>query len=115
MSDLTYAGRTFRFGVDNGVVFHNTYAPDGTRLHYETVAGPDKGVAEDVELHAAEVGPGIFILGWLEASGMTITHAMNLNTGTVHAFWTYETPDGRVGELHTGTLEEIQERERVTR
>ncbi|MFE7277815.1 hypothetical protein [Streptomyces sp. NPDC057623] len=107
MSDLTYAGRTFRFSVDNGVVFHNTYASDGTALHYETVAGPTKGAVEDVELHAAEVSPGVFILGWLEKSGMTITHAMNLNTGSVHAFWTYETPDGRVAELHTGTLEEI--------
>jgi hypothetical protein len=38
---------------------------------------------------------------------MTVTHAMNLNTGTVHAFWTYDTPNGRVGELHTGTLQEL--------
>ncbi|AGP59330.1 hypothetical protein M271_39745 [Streptomyces rapamycinicus NRRL 5491] len=36
---------------------------------------------------------------------MTITHLMNLNTWTVHAVWTYETGDGRVAELHTGTLE----------
>ncbi|MEV4439549.1 hypothetical protein AB0K09_11080 [Streptomyces sp. NPDC049577] len=107
MSALTYAGRTFRFSVDNGVVFHNTYSADGTALHYETVAGPAEGTAEDVRLHAAEVAPGVFLVGWTEASGMTVTHAMNLNAGTVHAFWTYETPDGRVGELHTGTLEEI--------
>jgi hypothetical protein len=32
---------------------------------------------------------------------------MNLNTGTVHAFWAYDTPNGRVGELHTGTLQEL--------
>ena len=38
---------------------------------------------------------------------MTITHAMNLNTGTVHAFWTYETPDGRKAELHIGHLKEL--------
>ncbi|MFE7278601.1 hypothetical protein [Streptomyces sp. NPDC057623] len=107
MSDPTYAGKTFRFGVDNGVVFHNTYAADGTGLRYETVAGPTKGAVEDVRLHAAEVSEGVFIVGWVEQSGMTVTHAMNLNTKTVHAFWTYETPDGRVGELHTGTLEEI--------
>ncbi|MFV0131570.1 phenolic acid decarboxylase [Streptomyces sp. HMX112] len=107
MSTPTYVGKTFRFTVDNGTVFHNTYAPDGTRLHYETVAGPGTGTAEDVDLHAAEVSPGVFLVGWTEQSGMTVTHAMNLGTGTVHAFWTYETPDGRVAELHTGTLEEI--------
>ncbi len=38
---------------------------------------------------------------------MTVTRAMNLNTLTVHAFWTYDTPEGRIGELHVGTLEEM--------
>ncbi|MFD5407831.1 phenolic acid decarboxylase [Streptomyces griseorubiginosus] len=107
MSTLTYAGKKFRFTVDNGTVFHNTYAPDGTELRYETVAGPGTGTVEDVDLHAAEVATGVFLVGWTEKSGMSVTHAMNMNTNTVHAFWTYETPDGRVGELHTGTLEEL--------
>lgn len=107
MSGLTYAGRTFRFSVDNGTVFENTYAADGTGLRYETVAGPGTGTVEKVDLHAAEVTPGVFLVGWTEKSGMTVTHAMNLNTGTVHAFWTYDTPNGRVGELHTGTLQEL--------
>jgi phenolic acid decarboxylase len=53
------------------------------------------------------VTPGVFLVGWTEKSGMSVTHAMNLNTGTVHAFWTYDTPNGRVGELHTGTLQEL--------
>ena len=93
--------------MDNGVVFHNTYAPDGTKLHWEAVAGQAKGASEDVDVHAAEVVPGVFLVGWTESSGTTVTHAMNMNSNTVHAFWTYETPDGRVGELHTGTLEEL--------
>lgn len=107
MSNLTYAGKTYKFSVDNGVVFHNTYSPDGTTLHYETVAGPTAGASEDVTLHAAEATSGVFLLGWVEKSGMTVTHAMNLNTLTVHAFWTYDTPEGRIGELHVGSLEEI--------
>ena len=65
---------------------------------------PTAGAAETVSLHAAEVAAGIFIVGWLEDSGMTITHVMNLNTSTVHAFWTYPTEPGRVAELHLGTL-----------
>lgn len=104
MSALTYAGRTFLFRVDNGTVFRNTYSPDGTSLHYEPLEGPGKGAQENVVLHSAEVAPGIFILGWVEESGMTITHVMNLGTSTVHAFWTYETGQGRTAELHTGTL-----------
>ncbi len=107
MSGLTYAGKTYELAVDNGVVFHNTYAADGTRMHYETVAGPTTGAEEDVDLHATEITPGVFLVGWVEASGTSVTHAMNLNTDTVHAFWTFETPEGRVAELHTGHLKEL--------
>ena len=88
MSNLTYAGKTYKFSVDNGVVFHNTYSPDGTTLRYKTVACPNTGANEDVTLHAVEVAPGVFLLGWVEESGMTVTHAMNLNALTVQAFWT---------------------------
>ncbi|MFI6999318.1 MoaF-related domain-containing protein [Nocardia sp. NPDC050175] len=105
MSILTYAGRTLILRVDNGVVFRNTYAADGATLHYETLEGSAKGAQETVVLHAAEVGPGLFMLGWVETSGMTITHVMNLTARTVHAFWTYEAGGNRVAELHTGTLE----------
>ena len=105
MSSLTYAGRTFVFRVDNGVVFRNTYSADGTSLRYEILEGAARGSREKVALHAAEVAPGIFVLGWAEESGMTVTHVMNLTTHTVHAFWTYENGNGRVAELHTGTLE----------
>ena len=104
MSNLTYANRTFLLQLDNGVVFRNSYSADGTALHYEAIAGPTTGATEDVQLHAAEIAPGIFILGWIEESGMTVTHAMNLDNNTVRAFWTYETDNERVGELHTGTL-----------
>ncbi|MCX4744738.1 glycoside hydrolase family 3 C-terminal domain-containing protein [Kitasatospora sp. NBC_01287] len=38
-STLAHAGKRFRFTVDNGSVFHNTYASDGTKLHREAVAG----------------------------------------------------------------------------
>lgn len=107
MSELTYAGKTFRFTVDNGTVFHNTYAADGTRLHWEAVAGAMCGGAEDVDLHAAEVAQGVFLVGWTEQSGMSVTHLVNLNTNTIDAFWTYDTPEGRVGELHRGVIEQI--------
>jgi phenolic acid decarboxylase len=93
--------------VDNGAVFHNTYSGDGKKLRYEAVAGPTRGAVEEVDLHVAELAEGVFLVGWVEASGMTVTHGMNLNANTVQAFWTYETAGGRVAELHTGTLEGI--------
>lgn len=107
MSVLNYAGKTFEVRIDNGVVFHNTYATDGTKLYWEGVAGAMRGRSEDVELHAAEIASGVFLIGWTEKSGMTVTHAMNLIDNTIHAFWTYDTPEGRLAELHTGAIEEI--------
>ncbi|MCX4854395.1 hypothetical protein OG426_51010 [Streptomyces canus] len=85
MSELTYAGKTFIFRIGNGTVFRNTYAADGTTLHYETIEGPTKGAEETVTLHTAEVAPGLFMFGRVEKSGLT--------------------DDGRVAEPHTGTLE----------
>ncbi|MEU6032836.1 hypothetical protein ABZ825_38610 [Streptomyces tauricus] len=58
-----------------------------------------------VTLHTAEVAPGPFMLGRAGNSGMTVTHLMNLNARTVHAFRAHGTGDGRVAVLHTGTLE----------
>jgi hypothetical protein len=33
---------------------------------------------------------------------------MNLERDAIHAFWTYPTPDGPVGELPAGSIEEIR-------
>ena len=106
MSTESYAGHTYIFRVDNGVVFRNTYSEDGSRLHFESLEGP-YGSAK-VELNAAEVAPGLFFVSWVEDSGMTVSHAMNLNSKTVHCFWTWQDEGGRQGELHTGTLEEVE-------
>lgn len=107
MSGFPFAGKTLEIKVDNGVIFHNTYSDDGKQLHYETIAGPTEGASEDVELHAAEVSPGVYIVGWTEISGKTVAHALNFNTSTVHAFWTQEVGKGRIGELHPGSITEL--------
>ncbi|UPZ33774.1 hypothetical protein MUK60_41830 [Streptomyces sp. LRE541] len=104
MSELTCAGKVFVFHVDHGVVFRGTYAADGTTLHHETLEGPAIGAEETVTLHTGEVGHGLFMLGRAEKPGMTVTHLMNLNARTVHAFRAHGTGTGRVAELHTGTL-----------
>ncbi|WP_406470430.1 MoaF-related domain-containing protein [Streptomyces sp. NBC_01615] len=103
-----FAGRRYVFRVDNGTVFRNTYAADGRTLHWHTVEGPAKGTAETVTLHHAEIAPNLYFVSWIEASGTTVSHVMDLNRNTVRAFWTYAdeaAPVGdRSGELHTGTL-----------
>ena len=103
-----FAGRTYLFEFDNGTVFRNSYAADGSTLHWETLEGAGKGSAETVDLHVAEIASGVYFVGWVEATGITVTHLLDLNQGTVRAFWTYADANaktgGRSAELHAATL-----------
>ncbi|WP_030234038.1 MoaF-related domain-containing protein [Streptomyces sp. NRRL S-350] len=101
-----FAGRTYLFRADNGAAFRNTYSADGTRLRWEGL-GESAGQWEDVRLHVAEVAPEVYFVSWTEQSGITVSHVMDLGKLTVRAFWTFEGEGGRVGELHTGTLEQV--------
>ncbi|PYC76812.1 hypothetical protein C7C46_21785 [Streptomyces tateyamensis] len=101
-----FAGRTYLFEVDNGAAFRNTYSADGKRLRWEGL-GESAGQWLDVELHVAQVAPQIWFVSWTEDSGLTISHVMDLGAMTVRVFWTYEGEGGRVGELHTGRLQQV--------
>lgn len=107
MTAPPFAGQTYLIHFDNGTVFRNTYATDGGSLHYDTVEGAGAGSSEDVTLQTASVGAATYLVNWVEANGTTVTHLMNLDEGTVHAFWTFESPAGRHGELHTASLEQL--------
>lgn len=102
----SFAGRTYLFQVDNGAAFRNAYSADGKRLRWEGL-GESAGQWEDVELHVAQVRPDLYFVSWTEPSGITVSHVMDLAALTVRAFWTYEGEGGRVGEMHSGTLEPV--------
>jgi len=107
MSDFAFAGKTLEVRVDNGIVFHNTYGPEGNKLHYEEIDGTAEGASEDVELDVAEVAEGIYLLGWNEVSGTVVTHVMDFNTKRLAAFWSFDAGGARVGEVHYATFEEV--------
>ncbi|MGN6243307.1 MAG: MoaF-related domain-containing protein [Motilibacteraceae bacterium] len=107
MTTPAFAGQTYLIRFDNGTVFRNTYSTDGATLHYDTVEGAGAGGSEDVSLHTAAVGGRSYLVNWVEANSTTVTHLMNLDDATVHAFWTFDGHRGRVGELHTAGLEKL--------
>lgn len=103
-----FAGHVYQLEVDNGVVFRNSYSADGTRLHWEALEGPFRGSSGDEKLSVRRIGDGIYHVNWVESSGMTVSHVMDLNTKTVSIYWTYVTADGdRVGEPHSASLARI--------
>jgi hypothetical protein len=103
-----FAGHAYRLEVDNGVVFQNSYSADGTKLHWEALAGPMKGHSGDQQLSVQKIRDGVYHVNWVESSGMTVSHVMDLTAKTVSVYWTYVGADGeRVGELHTASLTRI--------
>ncbi|MEU2869516.1 MoaF N-terminal domain-containing protein [Streptomyces olivoreticuli] len=103
-----FAGHTYVLTLDNGAVLRNSYSADGKTLDWTALAGPMEGKSGQEKLTVREVGEGLYFVNWVEASGMTVSHVMDLRTKTVSIYWTYGTPDGgRAGELHTAKLERV--------
>ncbi|MET9603613.1 MoaF N-terminal domain-containing protein [Streptomyces sp. NPDC006512] len=103
-----FAGHTYVLTLDNGAVLRNSYSADGSTLDWTALAGPMAGHSGQEKLSVRAVGEGLYFVNWVEASGMTVSHVMDLGRGTVSVYWTYATPDGgRAGELHTATLERV--------
>lgn len=103
-----FAGHTYVLTLDNGAVLRNSYSADGTTLDWTALEGPMAGRSGQEKLSVRAVGEGLYFVNWVEASGMTVSHVMDLGHGTVSVYWTYGTPDGgRAGELHTATLQRV--------
>jgi hypothetical protein len=108
MTDFAFAGKAFDIRLDNGVVFHNTFAVEGNRLVYEKIDGAVEGASEEVELYVAEIAPRMYLVGWNEVSGTAVAHVMDFKTKRVTAFRSLDAGGGRTGEVHTGTFEEVR-------
>lgn len=107
MSDFAFAGKTYELHMDDGVVFHNTYGPEGNTLRYERIDGATEGASEVVKLHVAEVSPRVYLLGWNEISGTAVTHVMDFKNAAITAFWSFPDGNRRTGQIHTATFKEM--------
>lgn len=108
MADFPFAGKTFEVRLDNGVIFHNTYAAEGNKLQYAEVDGAVEGASEEVDLYVAEVAPRTYLVGWNEVSGTSVTHLMDFRTKKITAFWSFNASGDRRGEMHTATFAQVQ-------
>ncbi|MEU5155233.1 hypothetical protein [Glycomyces sp. NPDC021274] len=108
MTDFAFAGKAFDIRLDNGVLFHNTFAAEGNKLVYEQIDGAVEGASEEVQLYVAEVAPRMYLIGWNELSGATVAHVMDFKTKRITAFRSLDAGGSRVGEVHTGTFEEVR-------
>ncbi|WP_394940230.1 MoaF-related domain-containing protein [Psychromicrobium sp. YIM B11713] len=98
------AGRVVEVKFDNGAASTLTFSKDGKRVTYLDLSS---GEAPTVPVSVVKNAKGLFLVTWYEpATGYTVSHLQNYNTGTLSSTWTYLDPaTGQyVVEPHQGTL-----------
>ncbi|MEY9847745.1 hypothetical protein [Streptacidiphilus sp. MAP5-3] len=105
----TLDGHTFQATTDVGFNEKMAYNAAGTQLT-ATVTSPGPfglavGTVLTESVSTAQVADGVYTVSWIEPGNFTVSEAQNLNSGTMHLFWTYPDSSGnQVGEQHTGTV-----------
>ncbi|WP_052663770.1 MoaF-related domain-containing protein [Psychromicrobium lacuslunae] len=100
----TLAGRVVDVSFDNGAASTLTFSADGKQVSYVDV---NDGSVSTVAVSVVKNAKGLFLVTWYEpATGYTVSHLQNYNTGTLSSTWTYLDPaTGQyVVEPHQGTL-----------
>ena len=95
--------RTLRFHFDDGPMkgkdFDHTFHDDGT-VDWGA-ANSDKKTKSDGQL--VQIGDDCYVGSYMGSNGYTLTAAMNLASGTLHAF----ASDGKNWSEHHGTVKRV--------
>ena len=103
-----FAGHTYLITVDDGTVYRNTYAADGTSFTSLTVAGDGAGESFTTTLQSAQTGLLQYFVSWVEPGGITVSQVINFASDTVKIFFTFEDATGaREGQLHSATISRV--------
>ena len=70
----------YRYGES---VYHVTLDSDST-LHWEAMAGEEKGAFEKETYVAEFIEPNIFFISWGEANGINVSQILDFNKGIVY-------------------------------
>lgn len=102
-------GKKLELKYDSGDHYIVHYVDD-EHIHWQAVGAPtDGGPAEETDksvYHA--LGDDVYLVNWIENSGMTVSEVIDLKAGTVCAFLTWaddsvHTPSGRDMVVIKGT------------
>lgn len=87
MSDnLNPVGKKFRFDLGDLRVNYSFDSPDKASFVVENGAGlaPD-GHTETVAIELTQIRPGVYLNSWVEASGATVSHLEDFETGALYS------------------------------
>ena len=91
---------------ETGYHFALNFSEDGEALTYASLREEDNGKTETLPIAVHKLGDGLYTVNWHEADGHTVSHNIDLNTGTAWAYmtWPDETkPSGRDVLTHKGS------------
>jgi phenolic acid decarboxylase len=107
MTEPTYRGNAFLYTLPIGWSFRMLFSADGTGLRMEGLTGEHAGQAMEFDITTSQVAHGVYFINWIKPDGGSVSHVHNYNTGTVHAFWSFDQDGERVSRFTTGTVEPI--------
>ncbi|REG94441.1 MoaF-related domain-containing protein [Algoriphagus antarcticus] len=70
----------YRYGES---IYHVTLDSDST-LHWEAIAGAEKGAFEEEKYVAECIEPNILFISWGEANGINVSQVLDFNKGIVY-------------------------------
>ena len=76
-------GHQFKYTYDNGVAYMVAFESDQS-LHWEAIAGPDRGRSATETYDSVQVAPNIHFITWLEEDGTVISQVADYNQMIVY-------------------------------
>lgn len=98
---------------ETGFHFELEYLSD-EEMKYTSLMADNKGKTEVVKTYIKDHENGVYSVSWVEETGTSVTHVINLNKGSVYAFMNWpdgEAYGGRAAMDHEGTFKFIDEKE----
>lgn len=104
----SYEGKTVDVNYETGYHFEIQYLSE-TELQWKALAKTAEGAPaiEKEPYSSYEIGNGVYMVNWIEESGLVVSQIADFRNGKVYAFmtWPDQTARGNRAELlHKGTL-----------
>lgn len=96
--------RRAKISLDNGNIEFEIYYEDGTLIWTSL---PNRDRSEKENLIFEKLNDSLYNISWVESTGITVTHIINLDENKVWAIWSWDdafTYGGRKMELHMGSF-----------
>lgn len=101
-----FSGKTAEVKFETGFQFRIEYKKDN-QMTWTSLSGENKGKSETEQVYIHKLSKDLYTVNWIESTGISVSHNINLSDGTVWAYMSWNNPDkygGREVLVHGGTI-----------